>query len=141
MRAIPTAVLVAACLALSGCAATGTRALSEEPGVRVRVTLTSGESFPATLVGLEDGELIVDRSRLKGENLRIVDRDGKRVVYLDDVPVGTAVDVRNVDVVVRERLRYYQVRDITATSRAYFGWGTAIAAVLAFFLVKILEEV
>ncbi|MBN2564082.1 MAG: hypothetical protein JXB46_00065 [Candidatus Eisenbacteria bacterium] len=105
------------------------------------MTTTSGETFRATLVALEDGALVVERSRIRGENLRVVDRDGRRVVYVDGAPVGTALAVREVDVLVRERIEFFRIEDISVISRAYFGWGTAVAAVLAYFLVKLLEDV
>jgi hypothetical protein len=134
------ALLLAAAAVLTGCAGTSTGVFSEEPGARVQVTMLSGESFPATLVSLEDGALIVERSRLRGEDLSVVDRDGRQVVYVDGSPVGTAVLIRDVDVLVRERLEFFMVKDVSVVSRAYFGWGTAVAAVLAFFLVHLLKE-
>jgi hypothetical protein len=137
----PAILLVVIAVGVSGCAGTRTDPLSENPGVRVDVSLVSGEAFGATLVALEDGALVVERSRLKSERLTVRDRDGRQVVYVDGSPVGTAVMVRDVDVLVRERIEFFRIEDVRVVSRAYFGWGTAIAAVLAYFLVKILEEV
>jgi hypothetical protein len=140
-RRLPGFVLAAlAALVLAGCAGTSPDPLSEDPGVRVDVLLTSGEMFRANLMALEDGALVVERSRLRSENLSVVDRDGRQVVYVDGSPVGTAVMVRDVDVLVRERIGFFRIEDVRVVSRAYFGWGTAIAAVLAFFLVKVVEE-
>jgi hypothetical protein len=136
--AVVVAVLVAC---LCGCAGSRPDPSSEEPGVRVEVLMSSGETFRATLLALEDGALIVERSRIRGESLSVVDRDGRRVVYVDGAPVGVAISVRDVDVLVRERIEFFRIEDVRVVSRAYFGWGTAIAAVMAFFLVKILEEV
>jgi hypothetical protein len=134
-------LLTASSMAMSGCAGARPDPLSEEPGVRVHVSLVSGESFRATLVAIEEGALVLERSRVRSERLSVTDRDGTQVVYVDGSPVGTVVAVRDVDVLVRERVAFFRIEDVRVVSRAYFGWGTAIAAVMAFFLVKILEEV
>jgi hypothetical protein len=141
--ALVYAALFAAALAvaLSGCAATSPEQFVEEPGVTVRVTTTEGREFSGTLIGMEEGVLVVDHSLPKSEGLTIVDRDGVGVALLHGVPLGRAVEVRDVDVVVRERLAFFEVEEVDVVTRAYFGWGTAIAAVLAFLLVKVLEDV
>jgi len=43
--------------------------------------------------------------------------------------------------VVRERLAFFEIDDVRVVSRAYFGWGTAVAAVLAFLLVRVLQDI
>jgi len=128
-------------VALSGCAATTPEQFVEQPGVTVRVITTEGREFSGTLMGMEEGVLVVDHSVPKSEGLTIVDRDGVRVALLHGAPLGRAVEVRDVDVVVRERLAFFEVEEVDVVTRAYFGWGTAIAAVLAFLLVKVLEDV
>ncbi|MCK4915356.1 MAG: hypothetical protein KAS89_04250 [Candidatus Eisenbacteria sp.] len=125
---------------LSGCAATTPENFVEEPGVTVRIVRTSGGSFSGTLIGMDDGVLIVDRSVPKSSDITVVRNDGVDVVYRDGTPIGRAVEVRGVDIVVRERLAFFEIDDIRVVSKAYFGWGTAVAAVLAFLLVRILQD-
>ncbi|MEA3408771.1 MAG: hypothetical protein U9Q95_00305 [Candidatus Eisenbacteria bacterium] len=125
---------------LSGCAATTPENFVEEPGVTVRVVLTSGDSFSGTLIGMDDGVLIVDRSVPKSSDVTVVRSDGVDIVYRDDTPIGSAVEIRGVDILVRERLAFFEIDDIRVVSKAYFGWGTAIAAVLAFLLVRVLQD-
>jgi hypothetical protein len=132
-------VAVAACL-VAGCAGTAPSAYVEEPGVPVRVELGRGQTFSGTLIGIEGGAVLVDRSVPKSEYVSVVRRDGRDVVYVDGVAVGTAVEVRGVDILVRERLDFFEIERMEVVSRAYFGWGTGIAAVLAFFLVQILQD-
>ena len=139
--AIGAAVLSVALLtALSGCAGTTPAEFVEEPGVTVRVVLTSGGSMSGTLVGMDDGTLVVDHSIPKSPRVSVVRNDGADIVYVDDAPVGTAVEIRDVDILVRERLAFFEVADVRVVSKAYFGWGTGIAAVLAFLLVRVLED-
>ncbi|MFH1689839.1 MAG: hypothetical protein ABIE42_06320 [Candidatus Eisenbacteria bacterium] len=140
-----TLVLTAGLLAvslvmLSGCAATTPGNFVEEPGVTVRIVLTSGDSMSGKLIGMDDGALVVDRSVPKSPNVTVVRRGEVDVVYLDGAPIGSAVDVRDVDILVRERLAFFEIADVRVVSKAYFGWGTGIAAVLAFLLVRILED-
>ena len=126
---------------LCGCAASSPGSFEEEPGVTVRVNLTSGESMSGILVGMEDGSLVVDHSVPKSPAVTVVRSDGVDIVYLNEAPVGEAVEIRDVDIVVRERLAFFEVADVRVVSKAYFGWGTGIAAVLAFLLVRVLEDV
>ena len=138
-------ILVAGLLAgfiavLSGCAATTPENFVEEPGVSVRIVRTSGGSFSGTLIGMDDGVLIVDRSVPKSSDITVVRNDGVDIVYRDGTPIGKAVEIRGVDIVVRERLAFFEIDDIRVVSKAYFGWGTAVAAVLAFLLVRILQD-
>jgi hypothetical protein len=125
---------------LSGCAATTPENFVEEPGVTVRIVRTSGDSFSGTLIGMDDGVLIVDRSVPKSSNITVVRNGGVDVVYRDGTPIGRAVEIRGVDIVVRERLAFFEIDDIRVVSKAYFGWGTAIAAVLAFLVVRVLQD-
>jgi hypothetical protein len=133
-------LLAASLIALSGCAATTPENFVEEPGVTVRVDLTSGESISGTLIGMDEGALVVDRSVPKSPSVTVVRRDGVDVVYLRGAPIGSAVDIRDVDILVRERLAFFEIADVRVVSKAYFGWGTGIAAVLAFLLVRLLED-
>jgi hypothetical protein len=138
-------VLVAGLLAgviamLSGCAATTPENFVEEPGVTVRIVRTLGDSFSGTLIGMDEGVLIVDRSVPKSSSITVVRNDGVDIAYRDGTPIGRAVEIRGVDIVVRERLAFFEIDDIRVVSKAYFGWGTAIAAVLTFLLVQILQD-
>ena len=143
----PAALAAAVCLlaaslvALPGCAGTSPDEFVEEPGVTVRIELTSGASMSGTLIGMEEGALVVDRSVPKSTGLEVVRRDGVDIVYLHGAPVGTAVEIRDVDVLVRERMDFFEIADVRVVSKAYFGWGTGIAAVLAFLLVRVLEDI
>lgn len=51
------------------------------------------------------------------------------------------MEIRDVDVLVRERMDFFEIADVRVVSKAYFGWGTGIAAVLAFLLVRVLEDI
>jgi len=136
-------LLVAAALvsgALSGCAGTSAWQFADEPGVPVRVELRYGGTLEGTLVGFEDGALVVDHALPKSENLEVVRMDGREIVYVAGVAMGEAIEIRDFDVVVRERLFPSEYDDARVRSRAYFGWGAAVAAVLAFLLVQLLEE-
>jgi hypothetical protein len=141
-----TSVIAAGLLAgllttLSGCAATTPETFVEEPGVIVRIVLTSGDSMSGTLIGMDEGALVVDHSVPKSSHVTVVRSDGVDVVYLHGAPIGTAVSIREVDIVVREHLAFFEIADVRVVNRAYFGWGTGVAAVLAFLLVRILEDV
>jgi hypothetical protein len=133
-------MLAVSIVMLSGCAATSPENFVEEPGVTVRIVLTSGDSFSGTLIGMDGGVLIVDRSVPKSSSITVVRKDEVDVVYRDGTPIGRAMEIRGVDIVVRERLAFFEIDDIRVVSKAYFGWGTAIAAVLAFLLVRILQD-
>jgi hypothetical protein len=113
---------------------------ADEPGVPVSVELRYGGSLDGELVGFEGGALVVDHALPKSEDLEVVRMDGRDIVYLAGVAMGQAVEVRDFDVVVREKLFPSEYDDARVRTRAYFGWGTAVAAVLGFFLVQLLEE-
>lgn len=134
------AVLILAALLLTGCAGTAPQGFAEEPGVPVRIELESGESFSGEMIGVERGAVIIDHSVPKSQYVSVVRRDGVDVVFIDGVPVGTAMEVRGVDILMRERLDFFEIERIDVVSRAYFGWGSGIAAGLAFFLVQVLED-
>jgi hypothetical protein len=136
---IAVAAIVAA-VALSGCSGAPAWQFAERPGVPVHLDLRYGGGIDGSLVGFEEGSLVVDHAVPKSEALEVVRMDGRDVVYVSGVPVGEAVEVRDFDVVVREKLFASEYEDARVRSRAYVGWGTAIAAVLGFFLVQLLEE-
>ena len=93
-------------------------------------------------VTLDDlAELPGSRSRSEAEKDLPPLENGADLVYLDGTRIGTAVEVRDVDVLVRERMAYLEVESIEAVTRGYVGWGTAIAAVLGFLLVHLLQDV
>ena len=125
---------------LSGCAGAPAWQFADEPGVPVQVELRHGGTFDGKLIGFEDGALLVDHAVLKSEDLEVVRKDGRDIVYVSRVAVGEAVEIRDFDVVVRERFFPWEYDEVLVKSRGYFGWGTAVAAVLAFFLVQLLEE-
>lgn len=127
-------------LLLAGCAGNVPTPYAAEPGVTVRVTLASGESFSGTLVGMEADGLLIDHSVPKSPRLEVVRKGGTDIVYVDGVPVGRAVEVRGVDVLVRQRFTFFDVQDVSVVSRAYLGWGTVVAAVLAFLLVELVRR-
>jgi hypothetical protein len=127
--------------ALTGCAATTPENFVTEPGVTVRVQLTSGKSMSGTLVGMEDGMLVVHHSVPKSSSVTVVRSGGVDIVEMHGTPIGTAVEVRDVDILVRERIAFFEIEDVSVVRRAYFGWGTAIAAGLAFALVQVLEDI
>jgi hypothetical protein len=135
-----SAAVVVAAGTLSGCAGAPAWRFADRPGVPVRVDLRYGDKIDGSLVGLEDGALVVDHALPKSEALKVVKMDGRDIVYVSGVAVGEAVEVRDFDVVVRERLFPSAYEDARVRSRAYVGWGTAVAAVLGFFLVQLLEE-
>jgi hypothetical protein len=102
------------------------------------MVLPEGE-VSGTLVGYEQGALLVDRAYEKSVDLRVVRHDGVDMVYLEDVPIGPAVEVRDFDVVVRERIPLEAVEDARVRRRALFGWGTLAAAVVTFVLVQAVQ--
>ncbi len=130
------AVLGPLLVAAAGCAPAGTYVT--DPGVDASMVLPEGE-VSGTLVGYEQGALLVDRAYEKSVDLRVVRHDGVDMVYLEDVPIGPAVEVRDFDVVVRERIPLEAVEDARVRRRALFGWGTLAAAVVTFVLVQAVQ--
>ncbi len=126
---------------LSGCAGTSGWDFADEPGVPVDVTVEHGGTISGTLMQLSGGAFVVDTRVDRGENVRVVRKDGIDYVYVDGVVTGTAVEVRDYDIVTRERISLSELDGLSVKARGYLGWGTAVAGVLAFFLVKVLEDV
>ncbi len=134
---IALAVVLASMFALAtGCAPAGRYV--DDAGVDASMVLPEGE-ISGTLVGYEQGALLVDRAYEKSVDLRVVRHDEVDVVYIDNVPIGPAVEVRDFDVVVRERIPLETVEDARVRRRALFGWGTLVAAVLTFALVQAVQ--
>lgn len=134
---VALAVVLTSILALAmGCAPAGRYV--DSAGVDASMVVPEGE-ISGTLIGYEEGVLLVDRAYEKSVDLRVVRLDGVDVVYLDDVPIGPAVEVRDFDVVVRERIPLETVEDARVRRRALFGWGTLVAAALTFALVQAVQ--
>ncbi|MBD3368440.1 MAG: hypothetical protein GF405_09770 [Candidatus Eisenbacteria bacterium] len=125
---------------LSGCAGPGAR-FEDRIGVPVNVTVADSISYGGTLVGMRDGALLVDREIPKSDDLVVVRSGGTDFVESGGRVLGTAVLVRDFDVLVRQSVPPEAVSDLELTTRAYFGWGTGIAAVLAFALVLAIEDI
>jgi hypothetical protein len=141
VRALGSAAALGLLVLSSGCAGTSGWDFADEPGVPVDITLERGGTISGTLVELSGGAFVVDTSVDRGENVRVVRKDGVDYVYVDDVITGTAVEVRDYDIVTRERISPSELEGLSVEARGYLGWGTAIAGVLAFFLVKVLQDV
>ncbi len=125
---------------LTGCASLETIRYSSEPGVSSTIITAEGRSFPATFIGTEDGQIVFDRSYPKTESLTVVERGGEPVVFVGRVAVGTAVEIREFDVLVRERHPFSRVEEVRVATSAYFGWGAALGAVLTYALVTLALE-
>jgi len=138
-----TLLLGASCalaLVMSGCAGTSGWAFTEDVGVPAVVERAGGERLAGTLVELSDGDLLVETEIERGENVEVVRKDGIDYVYVDGIVLGTAVDVRDFDIVTRRRIPLRSAERLTVESGGYLGWGSAIAGVLSFFLMQVLEE-
>lgn len=140
LRLAGACAVAALAAVLSGCAAAPAWQFAEEPGVPIRVELKRGGTVGGELVGLEEGALLVDHSIPRSEDLQVVRRDSREIVYVSKVAVGEAVEIRDFDVVVRERFYPWEYDEAVVRSRGYVGWGTAVAAVLSFLLLQLLEE-
>ena len=145
MRARSTLAFVIVGLAafaamLTGCASLEITQYSDEPGVSAAIITTEGGSFPATFIGTEDGQIVFDRSYPKTELLTVVERGGEPIVYVGRVAVGTAVEIREFDVLVRERHPFSRVEDVRVATSAYFGWGAVLGAVLTYTFVSLALE-
>ena len=132
-------VALAVVAGLSGCASQG-RNYVDEPGVRTELKLADGTEYTGTLVAYEQGALLIDREIARGENVRVIRRDGVDIAYVDDVPIGTAVEIRDFDIVVRERIPMNGIEEARVGKRALFGWGTLVAAALTFALVQVIQD-
>jgi hypothetical protein len=135
--AISVALVVVA--GLSGCALQGGNYV-DEPGVRTELKLSDGTEYTGTLVAYEQGALLVDREIARGENVRVIRKEGVDIAYVDDVPIGTAVEIRDFDIVVRERIPVNGIEEARVGKRALFGWGTLIAAAITFALVQVIQD-
>lgn len=146
MRRTPGAriLLFAAALAVAlqsgGCASLSRTGYVDDPGVSATIRTAEGESFSATLIGTENGNVVFDRSYPKTEALTVVERDGQPVVLIGSLAVGTAVDVREFDVLVRERHPFSRIDEIRVATGAYFGWGALLGAVLTYGLITLALE-
>jgi hypothetical protein len=130
---------VAALGLLAGCAGSG-RLFVDEPGISADVALTDGEVISGRLMGYEGGALVIERALVKSEELTVVRKNGEAIAYVQNVPMGVAVEVRDFDIVVRQKIPLRNVEDAEVATRTLFGWGTAVAALLAFGLVQILQD-
>jgi len=132
------AILALAAVA-AGCAGSGGRFV-EEPGVPVTVLAADGAEISGRLIAYENGAFIVEHAIPKNEDVMVVMKEGEKIVYVRNVPIGVAAEIRDFDVVVRERVPVESVGDAEVTTRALFGWGTALAALLSFGLIELLQE-
>lgn len=139
-RRAALAALALAALLFGGCAAGTAWDYAEDPGVPVSARLADGTAFSARLVGLSDGSLVVDRSIPRSERLEVVRRRGREVVVEDGRVIGTPRDARGHDLVVRQRIPFAEFEDLRVATRAYFGWGSIIAAGLAYLAVTVVKD-
>jgi hypothetical protein len=139
-RKLLLVLLVAAMLCFAGCAATRGWDYAEEPGVPADVQLKDGGSLTGTLVELSNGVLVFDSSIDRGENVEVIRKDGTDFVYVDGVVTGRALEIRDYDIVARRSIPLRTVEELHVKARGYLGWGSAVAGVLTFFLVPILED-
>ncbi len=140
-RSALAAAVVVAGMSLAGCAGAPGWNFAEDPGVPADITLSRGGTVTGTLVELSGGAFVIDTSIERSENVRVVRKGGVDYVYVGGVVTGTAVEVRDFDIVTRQRISVGETEDLFVKARGYLGWGSAIAGVLAFFLVKVLEDV
>lgn len=133
-------VLLLVAATLGGCAAGAAWDYVEEPGVAATVRLEDGSRFSARLVGLESGALVVDRPVSKNDRVEVVRRNGEDVVLVDGVSIGEARETRAFDVVARQRIPFFDFKDIRVATRAYAGWGSLLAAGLAYMVVTFVED-
>mgnify|MGYP001065202456 CR=1 FL=1 len=127
-------------LSAAGCAGTGGWDFAESPGVPAGVRTSAGETLNGTLLGLSDRSLVIDTEVERGENVEVVRRDDTDYVYVDGIVMGTAVEVRDFDIVTRRKVPVQRTEELVVRTRGYLGWGSAVAGVLGFFLVQLLEE-
>jgi hypothetical protein len=125
---------------LGGCAAGTAWDYIDEPGVPVSARLSDGSTFSARLVALDDGALVVDRPIPKSERVEVVRRDGEELVLVDGAPIGGARATRAFDVVARQRIPFIEFDDLRVATRTYIGWGSLLAAGLAYMVVTFVEE-
>jgi len=73
----------------TGCASLEMTQYHNEPGVSATILTAEGRSFPATLIGTDEGQVVFDRSYPKSESLTVVERGGEPVVLVGRMAVGT----------------------------------------------------
>jgi hypothetical protein len=140
-KAARAGAVLALVVLLAGCAAGPGARFEGRLGVPVRVTLADSTAYAATLHGLEAGALLLDREVPKSDDVVVVRSGGVDYVEMAGRVLGTAVEVRAFDIVVRESVAPEAVSRLDVRTRAYIGWGTAVAAVLAFALVLAIEDI
>jgi hypothetical protein len=127
-------------LMLTGCARPGPWPYTESAGVPASLRLADGSRVSGMLLSYEPGVLVLDCEVTRSEDLTVVRRDGRDMVLLSGVPVGTAVEIRDFDVVVRRSFPRGAVESVSLVRPAHVGWGTPVAAVLGFLLFQLLED-
>ncbi len=137
---VPTLGCLIITFLASGCATTSGWYFADEPGVPVDMRLEGDETLSATLVELSNGTLVIDTSIERGEDVEVIRRGGVDYVYVRGVAAGTAVEIRDFDIVTRQRVPLCEADDLTVRSRGYLGWGSAVAGVLTFFLLRVVED-
>jgi len=140
LRTLSTLGFVAFAAALTSCASLELSEYLNDPGVSSTIITAEGESFPATFIGIEDGRIVFDRSYPKTESLRVVEREGEPVVFVGRWAVGTAVEIRDFDILVRERHPLPRVDEVRVATGAYFGWGALLGAVLTYAFISLALE-
>lgn len=131
---------VVVALALSGCGVAPGWQFAEVPGVPVSVSTGDGTRASGSLLAYEDGAFVFERTYERGEDVEVLRVDGTDYVYVRDVVVGTAVEVRDFDIVTAQRISPENVETLDVKTRAYAGWGSVIAGVLTFFVVMVLGD-
>ena len=132
--------LVLAVSALGCAPATGWQ-FADDPGIPVSISIHNQGSSSASLVAYEDGAFILERAYERGEDVEVRRLDGEDYVYVSGVVVGKAQEIRDFDIVTRQRVAPQEVTELDVKTRAYAGWGSVIAGVLAFFLVLVTGDV
>lgn len=140
-RLLLTALAAGVVVSLGGCAPGPAWQFADAPGVPVSVSVGEQGTATGTLVAYEDGAFIFERSYERGEDVEVLRRDGTDYVYVRGIVVGTLVEVRDFDVVTRQRISPGDVTTMGVKTRAYAGWGSVLAGVLTFFLVMVLGDV
>ena len=128
-------------VATTGCATAPGWQFADDPGVPVSLSIRNQGVASGSLVAYDDGSFILERKFDRGEDLEVLRVGDTEYVYVRGVVVGTAVEVRDFDVVTRQRISPREVGAVDVKTRAYAGWGSVLAGVLTFFLVMVLGDV
>ena len=128
-------------VATTGCATAPGWQFADDPGVPVSLSIRNQGVASGSLVAYDDGSFILERKCDRGEDLEVLRVGDTEYVYVRGVVVGTAVEVRDFDVVTRQRISPREVGAVDVKTRAYAGWGSVLAGVLTFFLVMVLGDV